>query len=235
MWRFARAVLGLLAAVVTTGCVTPQIDPDDAGHVSGTLMVFWVGEDNFVYYPLYKTDPLRYRLPKRLAQELGYDEIRPGIIYTDGGSIPPAVRGWAGFSPWGYGPAYIVHDWLFIAHHCIVLDRTEQHDPRDRGEVEKVRKVDFQASADILAAVIQALGKQGKVPTRNFAPKAIYTAVDSTIAENLWDTHKPEACSPPTHDEVVSIERKLRGVRPFAAPGVAPAGPEPVLVYQQSF
>src|SRR5262245_54843026 len=100
MWRFAWAILGMLAALVAAGCVTPQIDPDDAGHVSGTLMVFWVGEDKFVYYPLYKTDPLRYRLPKRLAQKLGYDEIRPGIIYTDGGSIPPAVRGWAGFSPW---------------------------------------------------------------------------------------------------------------------------------------
>ena len=228
------AAFSLAAALATTACVTPEIDPDDAGHVSGTLMVFWVGEDKFVYYPLYKSDPLRYRLPKRLARKLGYDEIRPGIIYTDGGSIPPAVRGWAGFSPWGYGPAYIVHDWLFIAHHCIVLKHTARHDARDQAEVDKVRAVDFGDSADILAAVIQALGEQEKVPRRTFAPKAIYTAVDSAIAENLWDTRKPESCSPPKRKEIVAIEDKLRGARIFAQPGIAP-GLQPVLVYQQTF
>jgi hypothetical protein len=59
-------------------------------------MLFWVGEDNFVYYPFYggpsKEGALQYRLPRTLQERLGVDVIRPGAIYTDGGSIPRAVR-----------------------------------------------------------------------------------------------------------------------------------------------
>jgi hypothetical protein len=39
-------------------------------------------------------------------------------MYTDGGSIPRFLWGVKGYSPWSYAPAYIVHDWLFEAHHC---------------------------------------------------------------------------------------------------------------------
>ena len=137
-------------------CAAPRIELSDPGEISGKLMVFWDREDHFIYYPFYG-DPLTYRLPRSVAEKVGVDTIRPGAIYTDGGSIPRAVRGVVGFSPWGYGPAYIVHDWLFVAHHCIRHGLEDRHDPRDRDEVETVRKVDFPLSADILAGVIQAL------------------------------------------------------------------------------
>lgn len=32
-------------------------------------------------------------------------------MFTDGGSIPVQF-GLKNYSPWGYGPAFIVHDWL---------------------------------------------------------------------------------------------------------------------------
>lgn len=195
-------------------------------------MVFWVGEDKFVYYPYY-SDPLTYKLPAQLAKRVGKDFIRPGAIYTDGGSIPRAVRGWAGFSPWGYGPAYIVHDWLFVARHCILNNRIELHDKRDWEEVDKVRKVDFQLSADMLAAVIQALVKQEKVPARGFAPSAIYTAVESGVARRLWDSRDPASCSPPSKEVLADIERKIgTGLKLATAPDVTGG---PVLVYQQRF
>jgi hypothetical protein len=234
MFGWRKAAFALSLALSVSGCVTPEIDPDDPGHVSGYLMVFWDREDHFIYYPLYKTDPLKFRLPKRLAAELGVDYIQPGIIYTDGGSIPQAVRGWTGFSPWGYGPAYIVHDWLFIAHHCIVNNHIERHDKRDLDEVEKVRKVDFKLSADLLAAVIQALVLQNKVPKRDFAPKAIYTAVDSSIAKRLWDSKDPNSCRPPDPEVVRQIEERLNlGARIAAVPPATGEGP--VLIYQQKF
>ena len=225
---FASALL-----IALSSCATPNVDVTDPGSLSGNLMVFWVGEDNFVYYPFYKK-PLVYHLPGKIRSELGVDTIRPGAIYTDGGSIPRAVRNLAGFSPWGYGPAYIVHDWLFIAHHCIANNHVERHDPRDRDEVETVRKVDFAMSADILAAVIQALVKQNKVPARGFAPKAIYTAVDSIVAKNLWDSRDPESCHPVEPEKIREIEEVLRqGIRVETVP--QPGAKKPVLVFQQEF
>nr|WP_249779640.1 DUF1353 domain-containing protein [Bradyrhizobium sediminis] len=35
-------------------------------------------------------------------------------MYTDGGSIPRIAQIFNGLSPWGFGPAYIVHDWIFL-------------------------------------------------------------------------------------------------------------------------
>jgi len=221
---------------MAAGCTTvPTVDPDDPGQVSGYLMVFWTGEDNFIYYPYY-ADPLVYRLPKALAGRVGYDTIRPGAMFTDGGSIPQAVRGWAGFSPWGYGPAYIVHDWLFIARHCNRTSQTTRFDERDRKEALKVDAVDFQLSADLLAAVIQALVAQHKVPKRNFAPQAIYGAVESGIARSLWDSDDPKGCKLPSeavlkdiHDKLASLGNKAFTMAPGETAGRA------MLVYQQRF
>jgi hypothetical protein len=202
------------------------------------LMVFWVGEDNFVYYPFYggpsKEGALQYRLPRTLQERLGVDVIRPGAIYTDGGSIPRAVRSAVGFSPWGYGPAYIVHDWLFVAHHCIEHNGLDKHDERDRMDAELVRKIDFRTSADILAGVIQALEKQDKVPKRPLAPGAIYTAVDSIVAKNVWDNRDPESCRPVEQEKLENIADKLSS-KSFRIETVQPGAPPPVLVYQQAF
>lgn len=227
---------GLFMLGAAAACTTvPAIDPEDPGRVSGYLMVFWDGEDNFIYYPYY-ADPLTYTLPKALAERLGYDKIRPGAMFTDGGSIPQAVRSWTGLSPWGYGPAYIVHDWLFIARHCNRTGQTDRFDKRDRDEAHKVEAVDFQRSADVLAAVIQALVAQDKVPKRDFAPKAIYTAVDSGIARNLWDSNDPKGCNLPSAKVLKDIHDKLAaaGNRAFV---LLPGEPEgrSTLIYQQRF
>lgn len=235
--RLRRALCALpllVAAVAAGGCTIPRTSFTDPGSIDGRLMVFWVGEDKFVYYP-YTQEPLVYRLPPELEARLGVKEIRPGAIYTDGGSIPRAVRGLAGFSPWGYGPAYIVHDWLFVAHHCIQHDLTARHDPRDMGEVDIVRRVDFPLSADILSGVIQALIKEKRVPERGFAPDAIYTAVDSGFAKKLWNNSDPKSCDPLEQDEIRKIEFALRQ---RGAEGLRDADViegQPVLVYDSAF
>lgn len=233
MWALRKfsAFSCLLAGL--TGCASPTIDPDDVGRVSGYLMVFWVAEDKFVYYPYY-SDPLVFDLPQRLAVRAGVKSIRPGAIYTDGGSIPAAVRGWSGFSPWGYGPAYIVHDWVFEARHCLLNDGVDRFDRRDRAEAKRLEDVDFQLSADILAAVIQALVKQNKVPARGFAPAAIYGAVESGVAKSIWDNRNPDSCKPPAASVIKEIEDRLRGKRVEALVPGQP-GDGPVLIYQQRF
>ena len=44
--------------------------------------------------------------------------IVPDVMSTDGGSVPQVFSGIPGLSPWGLGPAYIIHDWLFEVRRC---------------------------------------------------------------------------------------------------------------------
>lgn len=231
--RRAGILLTIAAALLGACSTVPHVDPENPGVVSGKLMVFWVAEDRFVYYP-YFGDPLKFKLPPDLAAKYGNDTIRPGAIYTDGGSIPKGLQSLAGFSPWGYGPAYIVHDWLFEAHRCVEANTVDMLDERDREEAQRVRNMDFAMSADILAAVVFALAKQEKVPRRGLAPNAIYTGVDSMVAKRLWDSGP---CAPVDAKYIAEIERDLRR-KSFESLAVEPARtPEdgPVLVYQQAF
>jgi len=223
----------VLLTFVLVACANPRIDLDDPGSLEGVLMVFWVGEDNFVYYP-YNKNPLTYHLPKSLQARLGgIKTIRPGLHYNDGGSIPRAVRGVEGFSPWGYGPAYAVHDWLFAAHHCIETDQRDLLDKRDEEETAKVDRVDFRASADILAGVIAALVLEKRVPPRAVAPGAIYTAVDSVVARNIWEDENPKSCKPVSEKHLAEIERAMRrgALKTLTIQDARP----PVLVFQQEF
>ena len=83
---------------------------------------------------------------------------------------------------------------------------------------------------------IQALVAQDKVPKRDFAPKAIYTAVDSGIARNLWDSHDPNGCNLPSKQVLKDIHDKLSASRNkvlLALPGETEG--RTTLVYQQKF
>lgn len=82
--------------------------------------------------------------------------------------------------PWGYAPAYMVHDWVFIAHHCLLDGSTENR-------FDQVRGVEFDDSAAILGEAIKALIKARQVAPDDVAPSAITAAVESVVAKNLWD------------------------------------------------
>lgn len=222
-----------LFAMAFGGCASPRLDLSDPGKVSGLLMIFWIREDEFIYYPFHG-DPLIYTLPRELKHLAPDGQIRPGAIYTDGGSIPRALRNIAGLSPWGYAPAYIVHDWLFVAHHCIEHERVGEHDARDLEEVEKIREVTFKDSADILAGVVEALVVQKKVPKRAIAPGAIYSAVDSHIARRIWDNPDPKSCDPVTQKDISDIEAKIRA-KSFRLVPEPPGADGPVLVHVHRF
>lgn len=127
-----------------------------------------------------------------------------------------------------------MHDWLFVAHHCIQHGLEERHDPRDREQVGIVRKIDFPMSADILAGVIQALIDQQKVPPRALAPTAIYSAVDSVVARNRWNNPAPASCRPVEPSVIEEIESKLRR-KTFRTRKAELDTTLPVLVYEQDF
>jgi hypothetical protein len=225
-------VVACLLTLTLGACAVFTYDGTLPGRLKGQLLVIWVGEDRFVYWPTTK-DPLTFTLGPALQKKLGIDTIRPGLMYTDGGSIPRALRAFDGFSPWGYGPAYIMHDWIFAAHHCLVQDRP---DPKEAVEYEKVKRFTFDDSAELLAEVMKTLMVDQKVRTKPEVFNAISFGVDSVVAKNLWDSTDPNSCDPVSPEDISDIERMLSsgGSKPFIASNRSRRKP-PVIVYSQPY
>jgi len=108
----ARIVALSLAVMASTGCSQLIYEKAKPGKFSGTVDVRWIKPDRFIFVPN-SADPMQFLTASNRP-------IRPNIMYTDGGSVPRLFWNVPGYSPWGYAPAYIVHDWLFHAHHCAI-------------------------------------------------------------------------------------------------------------------
>lgn len=179
--RSAWGLLGLFAAVAAA-CSSVDYQKLVTGQLSGSLFVMWVGEGNssgdgnFLFVP----DPRDPLIFHRSDPDSPGSTIQPGLMYTDGGSIPKIAQVFKGLSPWGYAPAYMIHDWVFIAHHCIVDGSTENR-------FDQVRGLEFDDSAAILGEAIKALIKARQVAPDDVAPSAITAAVGSVVAKNLWN------------------------------------------------
>lgn len=204
------AAFGLALAA----CTTFTFDNTGQGKLSGELMVVWVGEDKFVYVG--GPNGLEFT-----PSTPGAKPIKPTRMYTDGGSIPRALRSLKGFSPWGYAPAYIIHDWLFIQRHC---------DPaylEDRG-------IDFRASARILAEVTKVLIETRQIERNDFAFEAISWGVSTSIARRYWD--EPDQCtvSPEHMRKVEEALRQERSSRSRTAKSL-PDPDRPRVVFRTTF
>ncbi|MEM1341545.1 MAG: hypothetical protein AAGF68_04450 [Pseudomonadota bacterium] len=176
---------GLLAALALTltSCGTVNFDNLPSGRFEGVLHVVWVGEGDpgagdgaFIYIP----DPVRPLSFIRTNPDATITRITPPALKTDGGSIPRPAQLFNGFSPWGYGPAYIVHDWLFVARHCL---SDENPDP----VYQPYAAVSFQESADIIAEAIKALIDQERVAPNDIAPRVISGTVAGPISRSIWN------------------------------------------------
>jgi hypothetical protein len=181
MLRVARVVI---LSVAVSGCAFPffQAKP---GLVGGPVFTMWVAPDKFVYVPGPPEKNFAFETPTTRRV------IAPGMMYTDGGSIPRAARILKGFSPWDFGPAYIIHDWIFYGRHCYVdPDDPKYEDEKRFADVNGIkgsRPITFEESALILAQVIKTLIDNGQANPWNTAGQLISSAVDSTFAAALWD------------------------------------------------
>jgi hypothetical protein len=171
--------LAALAATPLAGCGTWINYEDISGNneLKGTVNVEWIGEDKFIYHP--RGEPLSFR-PSFMTTP-----IVPETMFTDGGSVPRVFWGIPGLSPWGLGPAYIIHDWLFFVHRC--------NPPNVPAEV---RAIDFDKSALILAEIGKALIEHGLIEHNML--EAIVWGVRTRYAEGLWNRPgTPQECTPP--------------------------------------
>ncbi len=199
----------LLALCGLAACAGKPYADDRAGRFAGRLQVVWVsqgnqdaGDGNFLYVPS-GGRPLVFKRPAGVD---GPAEIQPGLLFTDGGSIPKLLQIFGPLSPWGYGPAYVIHDWLFVVHHCFV-DGT----PRP-GTVD----LSFPQSVDILGEAIRTLQTDHYAKVDEGAGVAVVAAVGAPITRAKWD--RRGACPPPpTQEQVRAVLRVLPGITPEQA------------------
>jgi hypothetical protein len=136
--------------------------PDfDKGRFAGEPRLVWVKPDRFRH-------ELNTEKPFSFIRKNG-EAIAPGEMITDGGSIPRLLWSIKDLSPWAYGPAFLIHDWLFVQHHSGATDKP------------------FEEVRDILMEAIRTLMEDGPCEFSRVAFDAIYAGVDSPVARALWD------------------------------------------------
>jgi hypothetical protein len=196
------SMLGLLTAVFAAGCAS--FTTYGKGILRGHVLIRWDSQDKFIFIPDAK-NPFSFR-PSFFR---GNDDIVPGLMYTDGGSVPQVLWGIPGLSPWALGPAYIIHDWIFLVHRCNLPAPPE------------VKAITFQQSAQILAEVGKALVDADLIKDNKL--EEIVWAVRTKYAESLWNqTSTGDDCKPPTVVSAVESKRlrlsKPRTVVDFVIP-----------------
>jgi len=187
--RQAVRAAALLATLPLGACGVWIHDDIPEGDLKGIVTIEWDKQDNFIYRP--DPSPTR-RLSFQPYAWRGSDKrITPTRMYTDGGSIPRFFWNVPGLSPWGFGPAYVIHDYIFAVHRCGWPDPV-------------VAQITFEDSAEILAEIGAALIRANLI--RNDALNAIVWGVRTRYARDLWNTP-----GDPIKD--CSIPRLLKGLR----------------------
>lgn len=181
------SMLGLLAAVFAAGCASFTTYGD--GILKGRVLVQWDRQDEFIYVK--GSNPLSFK-PSFMSTA-----IVPETMYTDGGSVPQILWGIPGLSPWALGPAYIIHDWIFLVHRCNLPAPSE------------VKAITFEQSAQILAEVGKSLVEAGLIKDNRL--DEIVWAVRTKYALSLWERPPtPRECEAPV---VSTTARKRLGLR----------------------
>ena len=203
--KYGSGAVAFLATLLLAACGTWIHDDIPDGDLTGVVTIEWDKQDNFIYRPE-KNRGLSFQ---PFAWRGTGKYITPKLMYTDGGSVPRVFWNIPGLSPWSFGPAYIIHDYIFAVHRCGWYDPV-------------VSQIKFEESAEILAEVGKFLIEAGLI--KDDALGAIVWAVKTQYARNLWDTpgDPVKDCSTPppkllkgvqtvqlVHFEIPHIRRRL--------------------------
>ncbi|MEM6590191.1 MAG: DUF1353 domain-containing protein [Pseudomonadota bacterium] len=208
--------LVFIASLALAACGQVDVDGAPEGEFTGTAVVVWVGEGNtqsgdgaFIFVPL-RDNELTFTRDEKANVSEGNKVIQPGAFYTDGGSIPRVVQSIQGYNAWAFGPAYIIHDWLFVVRKCI-------NDDEEWAENSPIANMSFRESAEIMAETIKTVTMQyGLQRKTGEAVNIIAPVTAGPISYNLW-TEK-NACSLPENDPL--IQKVVAQVNREAAAGI---------------
>jgi hypothetical protein len=109
--------------------------------------------------------------------------IAPRHMFTDGGSVPWLAQSLPNLSSWGYGPAYLVHDWLFDLHHCRRTD------------------LGFEAVRDVMMEGVKTLMETGVCVKSELSFWLLFQGIDSSSAREYWNTNTAGCTLPPDYEE----------------------------------
>jgi len=208
---WSRLLLSLAFAGLLGACTTVRYSDLEPGSFTGSLFVMWIGEGGpsgdgvFVFVPDPR-NPLTFTRPGGKGPAA---VIKPRMMYTDGGSIPRIAQAFNGLSPWGYAPAYMIHDWAFVARHCLIDGNP---DPR----YATMKDVSFDDSVRIIGEAIQGLVAAKRVKADDVAAGAITFAVGSPVARSLWDAKGACAESIVSEKDRAAAEAAIPGSSTFA-------------------
>ncbi len=202
-----KKILAACALASLMGCSTAFYDEAPEGYFQGSLLVLWIentdgdgtGDGKFVYIPDegYGNSLTFYRGTRPDGSEPRFPEIKPEWMYTDGGSIPTVAQGVKGLNPWGYAPAYMVHDWLFVAQKCMTDGKATDAEKTLEG-------MTFVESFEIMAEMIKTLEASNRISPGDVQPRAISWAVSQRVSEGLWNAEG--ACDA---NRITEVEKKL--------------------------
>lgn len=170
MLKLAHLFLIAIVSCFNLGCgAQAKYDATATGRVGGKYELVWTGPERFAFLPD-RDDPFYF-------QRSDGTRITPGPMYTDGGSIPRPLWAVRNYSPWTYGPAFIIHDWLFVAHSC---------------GYPEYEKYTMEESAAIMAECMKTLMEEGKAPKSVATLDLMHRAVNSRFASRVWN--QPPVC-----------------------------------------
>lgn len=168
-----------LRPVPHPGYSMPAAAPHPVGKFEnlGNIRLCWMLPETFLFMP-HATHPFAF------SRSNG-QRVEPRRMFTDGGSVPHLVQWYADLNPWGYAPAYLLHDWLYDQHHCEVA----------RSAVTK--SYSFEDANAMLLEAIATLVAMKVCPSDDLAVSLINLAVSSPVARALWDTKTTVCPLPP--------------------------------------
>jgi len=177
-------IFALIPLIVLAGCASWIREDVGQGELKGRVLVEWHRENGFIYRKT-KTEgaPVKFRPSGWPTNEF----IVPDDMFTTGGSVPRVFWSVPGLSPWGLGPAYIIHDWIFEVHRC----------PNRWAAHPDVAKITFEESALILAQVGKSLIEAGLIE-HDMLEQIVWAVRTRYVRDKIWDQPgTPEECRVP--------------------------------------
>ncbi len=172
--------LFLTIVVLCGGCsaASHYAKTNVGNSLDGKIIVEWMAPDLFLFTPS-EEDPLVF------VRSDG-SSVRPERMLTDGGSIPRPLWALRNFSPWGYGPAFIVHDWLFHMQDCKLAGYEDWT---------------IDSAATVMSEVMKTMMEDPKFDYGDSTTVYLmYKAVKSPPAQAAWEDSNCRKPPPPAAD-----------------------------------
>ena len=197
----AIAAAALAAAGYVYARHTIVYETTKVGTLKGKLQVEWIDQDTFLFVP----DPVNPLVYMRGNKEV----VQPGMMRTDFGSVPVAMRALKSYSPWGYAPAFLIHDWLFVMKHC---------------KLPGYEKLDLDVSATIMAEILKTMMESKRFGEPNtLVHYSMYQAVRTSTARDYWD----KGTCQPAQEGANKADQQARSAGASRAPSLESAAPAP--------